>query len=211
MSEMENYYETLDQKPKGNMLLGMLGALLGALGGGLLFALLFLLGMIHSAVGLATGALASFLYTKFGGKSGVLHVISVLLAIVIGISVGVAGGYTLIMLKEYASLDDPQVSAVQAVRMMWEKYVLYDQTTMLGMEYDRELATIPETQRLFVMSKDEFVARYYDASLDREREEIRDEIRQNWLMGMFYGLLGGVGVLISLGGQKNKAKRAESV
>lgn len=203
MSEMENTPVWPQEEETGHPIRGILGALIGALIGAALFAVLFYLGFISSLVGLVIVFLAGWLYQKFGGKPGGLQFVSMLAALIIGVSVGLAGGYTLDFLKEYRGADNPSMTAGEFVRMVWEEYVIYDQPTVLGIEYDRKLEGLSELERKFAMSKDEFIDKYYDAQLDVSRREMRSELFKNWLMGLGFGVLGCFGALgSSLKGKK---------
>lgn len=191
MSEMETEYQMGPfEEPSGSAIRGMLGALLGALIGAVLFALVFSLGFVSSLVGLAIVFLAGWLYEKFGGKAGKLQFVAMLAALIIGVTAGLIGGYTLDFLKDYSEIDSPEMSAEEYVRIVWEEYVIYDQTTVLGIEYDRAIADLPEIKRAFAMSKDEFIESYYDPQLDAARKEMRSNIFTNWLLGLGFGVFG---------------------
>lgn len=199
----------MEDEPQGSVIRGIIGALLGALVGGALFALLFAAGMIHAVVGLVIGFLSTWLYTKFGGRQGWMQVVAVLAAIVIGVSVGIAGGYTLEFLKLYDEPDmDTEMTRAEFVQTAWEKLVIYDQKTYLGLEYDRYVATLGDGD--YSQGRDLYVAWAYDNDLDGYRDELRGEILKNWLTGLFFSFLGCVGILINAA-QQAKRRNQQTV
>lgn len=193
-----------EDRPEGSVVRGIIGALLGALVGGALFALLFAAGMIHAVVGLVIGFLSTWLYTKFGGRQGWMQVVAVVAAVVIGVSAGIVGGYTLEFLKVY---DEPDTNAdmtrVEFVQTAWEKLVLYDQKTYLGLEYDRYVATLAEGEDFF-LGRDTYVTLAYDSEVDEARDAVREEMLKNWLMGLFFSLLGCAGILVNAAQQAKR-------
>ena len=193
-SEPQQPGTMVEDGPQGSVIRGILGALLGAVAGGAVFALLFAAGMIHALVGVVIGFLATWLYTKFGGRQGWMQVIAVLAAVVIGVSVGIVGGYTLEFLKWYDEPDtETDLTRVEYVQTMWER-IVYDQSTFLGKEYDRYVATL-EDGETFWLGRDQYVSLAYDNDLDTARKEMRDEMLKNWLLGLVFSFLGALGTL----------------
>ena len=193
--EMQQPGTMMEDEPQGSVIRGILGALLGALAGGVAFALLFAAGVIHALVGVLIGFLTTWLYKKFGGRQGWMQVIAVLAAVVIGVSVGIVGGYTLEFSKLY---DDPDVNTemtrTEYIQTAWEKLVIYDQKTYLGIEYDRFVATLGDAS--FLPGRDQYVAWAYDTELDVYRGELRSEMLKNWLMGLGFSFLGCLGIVV---------------
>ena len=205
-SEPQQPETMMEDEPQGSVIRGILGALLGALAGGVVFALLFAAGMIHAVVGLVIGFLSTWLYTKFGGRQGWMQVVAVLAAVVIGVSVGIVGGYTMEFLKWHDEPDtDTDLTRGEYVQTMWER-VVYDQTTFLGREYDRYVATL-EDGETFWLGRDQYVTLAYDDELDDARKELRDEMLKNWLMGLAFSFLGCLGTLTNAVQQAKQRKQ----
>lgn len=207
MRELSDIVESVESEPRsGSVLLGALGALVGAVIGAIPWALVYTMGYVTSLVGFVIGALANFFYGKFGGKRSGARIVIVLLALVIGVGLGQAGGYTLEFSKTYdetvelaksheeIDAEDPGMSRGEFVRMAWEQYLLYDQEKALGLEYDRALAKLAPEERVDLLTREEFVDLYYAAEVDEMRTQLRGAFLKDCGVGLFFGLLGCLGV-----------------
>lgn len=183
-------------KAPGSVLMGILGALLGAVIGAIPWALTFLLGYISAIFGFAISMLADYFYGKLHGRRGAVRIIVVALAVILGISLGQVGGYTLSFARDYDDFGGQAVirtSRAEFVRYCWEEYLLYDQNTVLGIEYDRLVADLSEAELEDCMTREEFIEAYYDPEIESARREMRAEFGKNYMLGLFMGALGFLG------------------
>lgn len=180
-------------KGPGSIPAGILGALLGATLGAIPWALTFLLGYVSAIFGFAISMLADFFYGKLHGRRGAVRLIIVALAVVLSISLGQAVGYTLSFAREYDKIGGEAAvggTCAEYVRYCWEEYLLYDQNTVLGIEYDRQVANLSEAELADCMTRDEFIETYYSLDVENYRLDMRAGFRKNYMLAMFMGLLG---------------------
>lgn len=199
-------------KGPGSILAGILGALLGAVLGAIPWALTFMAGYIAVVFGIVISLLADFFYGKFHGRRGAVRLIIVALAVVLGISLGQAGGYTLLFAKNYDAIGGKaaEISRAGYVRFSWEEFLLYDQNTVLGIEYDRQIANLSEDELEDCMTREEFIETYYSLDIENYRLDMRAEFRKNYLLGLFMGLLGFLGSIRRLQ-NKNRRRRVREL
>lgn len=206
--------ESVEDEPRpGSIWKGTLGALLGAVIGAIVYAVVFALGYIAGIVGLLTGYLASKLYDKCGGKRSKWKMVVVAVMLVLGILLGQAAGYTVMFSRWYSEggFTEADYPYVDYVVECWEEYLLLDQRTALEVQYDRRMEGVSQAEidSGLYMTKEEFVETYYDTQLDTYRAEMRDEFGRNLLLGMFYGLLGCLGVFLNIHRQSRRRKVQE--
>ena len=200
-----------DDEPRpGSVLMGILGALAGAVLGAVPTALTMALGYVSALCGLITGMLANFFYGKFGGKRGIVRIPIVLLALVLGAGLGQVGGYTLNFVQEYGKMEDNSgASRAEFVRYCWEEYLLYDQETVLGIEYDREVAKLDPAEMEDVMTREEFIRYYYNAEIQAARLEMRDAFAKDYMQNLVFALLGCVGLFAKIHWQEGRRRVRE--
>ena len=198
-------------KGPGSILKGILGALLGAVIGAIPWALSFLLGYIAAIFGFAISMLADYFYGRFNGRRGAVRIIIVALAVILGISLGQVGGYTLSFARDYDEVGGKealQVTCAEYVRFCWEEFLLYDQNTVLGIEYDRLVADLSEDELEDCMTREEFIETYYSSEVENARRDMRAEFGKNYLLGLFMGALG---FLSSIGRLRSKNRRVREL
>jgi len=198
LSELVNVADE-ESRTGGSIAKGTLGALLGALGGAAAYALVFMLGYIAALAGLLIALFSSKLYDKFGGKKSKWKIAIVAVMLVLGVLLGQMAGYTMMFSGWYdESGYAEEYSRVNYVAECWETYLLLDQETALGRQYDRLMADVPEAELEsgLHMSRELFIRTYYDNEVDTYRAEMQDEFNRNLMLGLFYGLLGCTGELL---------------
>ena len=190
--ELQDAVDRVNSQPKsGSVLLGTVGAVLGAVVGAIPWAIVFMLGYIAGICGFLIGWLANFGYGLLHGKKSRARIAVILVALVIGIGVGQAAGYTLQFMEEYENASgDADVSMGYYLRYMWENFVLYDQETALGIEYDRTIAELTPAEMENIYTREEYIALYHDDQIEALRGELLREMAQNALVGLFFGLWG---------------------
>jgi len=200
-----------DAADRGSIAKGALGALIGAAIGAVPWAFLLVMGYVSALAGFLIAWLSSGFYDKFGGRRGGLKLVIVAVALVVGILLGQIVGYTLEFAQLYAKegLAESGKSRGEFVQQTWEYYLLYDQETALRLEYEREIAKLPPEERTGeeVMTAEEFIENYYDTEVDELREELRDDFKTNGLMGLFYGLLGTIGLFVRMYRENKQRKQ----
>lgn len=210
--ELSDTVDRVESEPRsGSLLMGALGALLGAVIGAIPWALMLMLGYITSVMGFAIGALANFFYGKLGGKRSSARIAIVLVALVLGIALGQAAGYTLQFAQSYNEVGaaGSDMGRGEFVQIFWEQYLLYDQGTALGLQYDRALAELAPEERVDVMTREEFVEAYYDAEVDELRSEMRSAFAKDYGVGLVFGLMGTVGMFAQVYGENKRRKVKE--
>lgn len=201
----------VESRKGGSLIKGTLGAFVGAVLGAVLWALVFMLGYIAAVAGLLIGWLSSWMYDKFGGKKSKLKVLIVAVAVIIGVFLGQAGGYSLDFAKGfYENGGGTPAECVEYVSYIWEDLFLRDQEESLRLEYREileELApTLDEIASGEIMTEAEFVETYYNAEMDTLRLELREEFVRNCALGLFYSLLGCIGLFMKLHRQNKRRK-----
>lgn len=183
----------------GSLPAGCAGALLGALPGAALSALALFKGYVSVLCGLLIGCLANALYGRFGGRRGAARLLIVLLALLVGVSLGQVGGYTLLFAGEYAAVsEEATIGRGEFVRRCWERYLLFDQETALGLAYDRELAGLEPSQRTAAMDREEYIRLRYSDGVDGARIALRRRFAGVYLLSLMLGLIGSAGVFVRL-------------
>lgn len=201
-----------DSLAQGSLAKGTLGAFTGALIGAIAYALVFMLGYITALVGLLIGWLVNKFYTRFGGKRSKLVAPILIVAILFSVVLGQVGGYTLMFARQFdeKSAADYGFTRWSFVQSFWEQYLLYDQETMLTLEYERALEALPEEERVDLMTVEEFIDTYYDAEINEIRNGLRQEFGKNLMLGLFYSLLGSLATVYTAHWH-SKRKRVKSL
>lgn len=213
VQQLSELVDSVDAETRqgGSLVKGVMGALLGALAGAILWALVFMLGYIAAIVGLLIGWLSGWMYDKFGGKKSKLKILIVAVAVVIGVVLGQVGGYSLNFAKGfYENGGGTPGECVEYVSFIWEDMFLRDQEESLRLEYRSILEeTAPSPDEIAngeIMTEAEFVETYYSAEMDELRLELREEFVRNCALGLFYGLLGCIGLFMKIHGQNKRRK-----
>lgn len=196
----------------GSLLRGALGALVGAVIGAIPWALVFLAGYVAALVGLLIGYLSSWMYDKFGGKKSKLKILIVAIAVIIGVVLGQIGGYSAQFAKEYQDYNGGMDGCVEYVGYLWRSMVLGNQEETLRAEYQTALESLTpeELEGAELMTEDEFVETYYDSEWDEMQADLQEELVRNCALGLFYGLLGCLGLFMQLHRQ-NKRRSVRSM
>ncbi|MBQ8506866.1 MAG: hypothetical protein IJ466_05500 [Clostridia bacterium] len=214
VQELSSQVERIEEedRSKGSVVRGAVGAVIGAVIGAIPWALVFMLGYIAGLLGLLIGWLANLFYDKFGGRRSGLKVPVLIFAVIIGILLGQIGGYTLLFAKQYDEygMADYDYTRQGYVQMLWEQYLIYDQETALTLEYERAVADLPEEERVNLMTVEEFIDTYYDTELDELRTDMRAEFMKNMLLGLFFAALGCVRLLMNTH-QANRRKKVKAL
>lgn len=186
----------------GSVFKGAIGALLGALVGAAGYAALFARGYIAGLMGLLAAMLSSRLYDKFGGRHSRTKIVIVAALMVLCVLIGQAAGYTMMFSSWYDEFGytAEEYSRVNYVIECWETYLLLDQETALGRQYDRLMADISDAEREsgLHMSRELFIHTYYDNEVDTYRMEMREGFGRNLLLGLWFGALGCLPELMRL-------------
>lgn len=87
-----------------------------------------------------------------------------------------------------------------------------DQEESLRLEYQAavEALTPEELEGAEIMTEEEFIETYHDPELDTLRMELREEFIRNCALGLFYGLLGCLGLFMQIHSQ-NKRRMVHNV
>ena len=203
--ELDGAVEDADRQGReGSFFMGLLGALVGALIGAAAYALMFSLGKIAAVAGLLLGRISSELYDRFGGKRSKWKLLAVAIALLLGVTLGQVAGYTVMFGQWYDEIDHIPGAQGRASYIVdcWE-FMIYDQETALGRQYDRNMADIPEAMRI---SREDHIRMNYMRENDIYREEALHEFAVNYRIGMLLGLLGCVPVFMEIFGS-GRAKK----
>jgi len=159
------------------------------------------------------GCLSSWMYDKFGGKKSKLKIVIVAVALIIGVALGQVAGYSADFIAGfYEAGGGTTEECVQYLEYIWQDMFFLDQEESLRLEYRNavEAMTPEELENVELMTEDEFVETYLDPEMDTLRMELREEFIRNCALGLFYGLLGCLGLFVKIHGQ-NKRRQVRNV
>ena len=187
---------------------GILGAFIGAMTGAVLYALLLNTGRIALLAGLLSGRLASEWYDRSGGRGGLRKLPVIAAMLVLAVALGQVAGYTLSFNQSYnaAPFARDRLTRIEYVQGCWEMYLLCDQETALGRQYDRSMDDIPENMRV---SREDHIRMNYMRDMDILREAMRHEFAVNYCLCLFMGGLGSLSTFIQAYGRNKKPARRE--
>ena len=168
----------MEKANKGNFITGFIGAVIGALAGVAVWIIIGKLGYISSLAALVGMVVSAKLYDAFGGPKGAARVITLLMCLVAIVAVGTFGSY----LWAAADLYNEDILAIQSYG-----FTKAEAETLMKTEYDNLFEYFGELM---------------------EDSENFGLVVKDLLMGLLFGALGGVGVIVG-DNKSRKQKKAE--